>query len=231
MTRNKRGGRARLATSWAFGSVARTVRGWILCYALGPIVDHYTRPSVVGRERLSSVEQPVILAANHSSHMDTPLLLQALPEEWRRRTVVAAAADYFFRNRLTAWSVSLVFGAVPIERQVRSRDAAEGLGDLVRAQWNVLVYPEGTRSRDGKLGSLRTGAARLALELGVPIVPIRLHGTHEAMPPGRWWPRHHRVAVVFGEPLRPLEGEDHRALTARLTASLVALDSPPTEPA
>ena len=215
--------------SWAFGSAARTVRGWILCCALGPIVDHYTRPTVVGSERLSEVEQPVILAANHSSHIDTPLLLQALPPEWRRRTVVAAAADYFFRNRLLAWSVSLVFGAVPIERHVRTRDAAEGLGALVRSKWNVLVYPEGTRSRDGRLGALRTGAARLALELGVPIVPIRLHGTHDAMPPGRWWPRHHRVTVVFGEALRPHDGEDHRALTARLTKAIAALD-PAEEP-
>jgi 1-acyl-sn-glycerol-3-phosphate acyltransferase len=224
VTTDKRGARDLADTSWAHGPVARTVRGWILCYVLRPILEHYTHPTVLGSENLDELEQPVIFAANHSSHIDTPLLLQALPEKWRRRTVVAAAADYFFRNRLIAGAVALVFGAVPIERNARpSRDAAEGLSDLVRSDCNVVVYPEGTRSRDGTMGSLRSGAARMALERDVAVVPICLSGTHAAMPPGRWWPRRHRAIVAFGAPLTPLVGEDHKLLTARLEEALVAL--------
>ena len=214
----------RTPRAWAHGPGASTVRGWILVYLLRPIVDHYTSPTIMGREHLARIQQPVVFAANHSSHIDTPLLLQSLPEEWRRRTAVAAAADYFFRNNLIAWAVSLAFGAVPIERNARiSRGAAEGLTDLVRSDLNVLVYPEGTRSRDGSMGALRSGAARLALERDVPIVPIYLTGTHEAMPPGRWWPRRHHATVVFGEALIPRPGEEPKSLTARLQAAFSAM--------
>jgi 1-acyl-sn-glycerol-3-phosphate acyltransferase len=216
-------------TSWAQSATARFVRRFIHGLVLEPILEVYTHPTVVGRENLAGLDEPVIFAANHSSHIDTPILLRALPVRWRERTVVAAAADYFFRKKPIAWSVALVFGAVPIERQVRTRDAAESLIDLVQSDWNILVYPEGTRSRDGSMGPLRTGVARLALEHDIPIVPIYVSGTHEAMPPGRWWPRHHKATVAFGPPLTPLAGEDHKALTARLTDALGKLRSSLTE--
>ena len=226
MSRSNAGRRTQRAWTWTHGPGASRVRGWILCYLLRPIVDHYTSPTVMGREHLARTQQPVIFAANHASHIDTPLLLQSLPEDWRRRTAVAAAADYFFRNALLAWAVSLAFGAVPIERHVRlSRGAAKGLNDLVRSDLNVLVYPEGTRSRDGSMGVLRSGAARLALEREVPLVPIYLTGTHEAMPPGRWWPRRHHATIVFGEPLVPRAGEEPKSLTVRLQAALGAMRS------
>src|SRR5215210_3905230 len=102
-------------TSWAQNSTARFVRRFIHGLILEPILEIYTHPTVVGRENLAGLDGPVIFAANHSSHIDTPILLRALPVRWRERTVVAAAADYFFRKKPIAWSVALVFGAVPIE--------------------------------------------------------------------------------------------------------------------
>ena len=210
--------------SWAHGRAARAVRHAFLCYVLGPILEHYTHPRVVGVDKLSGLVPPVVFAANHSSHIDTPLLLRSLPAPWRNNTAVVAAADYFFRNRVVAWVVSLAFGAVPIERNARSsRDSARRLNEILRGRCNVLVYPEGTRSRDGRMGPLRSGAARLALEHDIPVVPIYLHGTHEAMPPGRRWPRRHPATIAFGDPIRPHPREDHKAVTERLRRALAGM--------
>ncbi|MFN2488389.1 MAG: lysophospholipid acyltransferase family protein [Actinomycetota bacterium] len=206
--------------SWAHRPLAQITRKWILLYVLGPIITHYTHPSVRGTEHLSSLVAPVVFAANHSSHMDTPLILRALPGRWRRRTAVVAAADYFFRNRLVAGLVSLAFGAVPIERKAGARDSARRLNNLVQASTNLLVYPEGTRSRNGEMGPLRSGAARLAIAHGIPIVPIRVSGSHDAMPPGQWWPRRFPVAVSFGPAIRPAPGEDHKGVTERVERAL-----------
>jgi 1-acyl-sn-glycerol-3-phosphate acyltransferase len=212
--------------SWAHRAPARALRTGIILYLLGPILEHYTHARVVGEHHLERLRPPVVFAANHSSHIDTPLLLRALPARWRNRTAVAAAADYFFRNKLIAWLVSLAFGAVPIERNAPpSRHSTRQLNDLLSSDGNVLVYPEGTRSRDGRMGPLRSGAARLALEHRAPLVPIYLWGTHEAMPPGRWWPRRHQATIAFGEPIHPRPGEDPKSVTARLEIALAALRS------
>jgi 1-acyl-sn-glycerol-3-phosphate acyltransferase len=150
--------------------------------------------------------------ANHSSHLDTPVILRALPRRWRSRTAVAAAADYFYSKRRIAIAVSLIFGTVPIARcgGGAGRDSLDHLDRLMRKRWSVLMFPEGTRSRDGGLGRLRSGAVLLAARRHVPIVPISVTGTNEAMPPGRAWPRRlhrgllsrrHAVEVTFGDPI------------------------------
>jgi 1-acyl-sn-glycerol-3-phosphate acyltransferase len=207
--------------AWAHGPPAQMIRNAILCYVLGPIISHYTHPRVLGREIFAGLSSPVVFAANHSSHLDTPVILRALPSRWRRETAVVAAADYFFRNRLLAGAVSLAFGAVPVERRSGlSRGSAQRLNEVIAASRNLLVYPEGTRSRNGDMGILRSGAARLAVEHGIPVVPISVKGTHDAMPPGRLWPRHHPVFVRFGPPICPSPDDDHKAVTARLERSL-----------
>jgi 1-acyl-sn-glycerol-3-phosphate acyltransferase len=183
-------------------------------FALTPIMRFYVRQRVTGREHLTAVDGPVVLVANHTSHLDTPVILRALPRRWRMRTAVLAAADYFYRNRLFAAFVSLLFNTVPVERRP-GRSAGEPtahLDRLISQRWNLLIYPEGTRSRDGKLGSLHRGAAYIAANHGLRIVPIRVSGTGAVMPPdGRWlrrprgrrWVRRHPVAIDFGSPIDP----------------------------
>jgi 1-acyl-sn-glycerol-3-phosphate acyltransferase len=181
-------------------------------FVLNPLMDFYARRRATGRDKLAALKGPVILVANHASHMDTPVILSALPRRLRKRTVVAAAADYFYRNRFTAWLVSLIFNATPIDRKGGGGVSKNGshLDTLLDQGWNLLLYPEGTRSRDGMPGPLRRGAAVLAAAHHLTIVPIRVTGTAEAMPPGRFWPkrlrskpvpRRHRIEVSFGEPI------------------------------
>jgi 1-acyl-sn-glycerol-3-phosphate acyltransferase len=200
-------------TSWARGRAAAAVREALLLGVLSPLIDAYTRASVIGRERLDAAEPPVLFVANHSSHMDTPVILRALPPRWRRRTAVAAAADYFYRVPWLAHLVSLAFNTIPVERKGAADDAAAELVRLIGEGWSVVVFAEGTRSRDGTVGRLHSGAALLAAEHGLDIVPVLVTGTHAVMPPGRRWMRRGRerasIAVHFGAPIRP-GADEHR---------------------
>lgn len=186
----------------------------VLRFVLNPIMDLYARRRTTGREKLAALKGPVILVANHASHLDTPVILSALPRQLRKRTVVAAAADYFYRTRLTAWFVSLIFNTTPIDRKGGSGLAKDGshLDGLLDQGWSLLLYPEGTRSRTAVPGRVRRGAAVLAASHHLKVVPIRVTGTREAMPPGRLWPtrlragavsKRHRITVSFGEPISP----------------------------
>ena len=206
--------------SWARSPLARALREVVLIDLLGPAMDLYTRRRVRGREQLDRLEGPVVFVANHCSHMDTPAILRALPGRWRRRTAVAAATDYFYRKRALAGAVSLAFNTVPMQRGGGGLEhgSTSHLDRLIGERWNLLVFPEGTRSRDGRVGRLRSGAAVLAAKHDLPIVPIYISGTHAVMPPGRRWmrhrpgcllPRRHAIEVRFGAPIRPRAGE-HR---------------------
>jgi 1-acyl-sn-glycerol-3-phosphate acyltransferase len=181
-------------------------------------MDLYTRRRMAGREHLDDLTGPAVFVANHNSHMDTPVILRALPHRWRRRTAVAAAADYFYDTRRKALTVSLAFGTVPLDR---NSGAGVGPGQtahldsLIADGGSLLIFSEGTRSRDGRVGRLRSGAALLAAEHNLPIVPIYLSGTGDAMPRGRRWmvfkagrpgPRH-PLEIRFGRPIVPSPGE------------------------
>jgi 1-acyl-sn-glycerol-3-phosphate acyltransferase len=111
-------------------------------FVLNPIMDYYARRWASGREKIAGLKGPVILVANHASHMDTPVILSALPRKLRKRTVVAAAADYFYRNRFIASVVSLVFNTTPIDRNGggMSKDGSH-LDKLLDQGWNLLLYP------------------------------------------------------------------------------------------
>jgi 1-acyl-sn-glycerol-3-phosphate acyltransferase len=210
---------------WARCRLARVARESILQMLLAPLMDRYVRLRVTGREQFRMVEPPVVLVANHSSHLDTLTVLRALPLKWRQRTAVAAAADYFYKHRAVASAVALAFNTVPVLRRTgagASNGSLAHVDRLIEQRWNLLMFPEGTRSREGTLGRLRTGAAVIAHKHDIPIVPVRLEGTFDAMPPGRLWPRRaspmrrHEVSVTFGPPLWPERDESARAFMERL---------------
>jgi 1-acyl-sn-glycerol-3-phosphate acyltransferase len=203
---------SQLDVPWARTWIAGLIRENFMRFVLNPTMDFYAARRASGRDKLEQLRGPVILVANHASHLDTPVILSALPRRLRKRTVVAAAADYFYRNRVVASLVSLIFNTVPVERRRGGGMSKNGghLDILLDQGWNLLLYPEGTRSRDGMPGPLRRGAAVLAASHNLSIVPIRVTGTSEAMPPGRFWPRRrhdqpvprrHRIEVAFGEPI------------------------------
>jgi 1-acyl-sn-glycerol-3-phosphate acyltransferase len=215
-------------TAWARRPAVRVARAALLGAIMDPMMRANLSPRSSGAEVFDDLDGPVLIVSNHASHLDAPLLLCALPREVRERTVVTAAADYFFENTWRALSTALAFGTVPIDRRGGAPSAAPV--ELVAAGWNLVLFPEGTRSPDGARRRFRHGAAQLAKTCGVPVVPAGLRGTFAAMPRGRSWPLPGKpgVSVRFGRPIRPGESEDVRAFTDRLSAEvdrLVAEDA------
>jgi 1-acyl-sn-glycerol-3-phosphate acyltransferase len=217
---------AEMDVPWARCNLAKAAREGLISLGLGPLIDFYVRNRTVGREVFDKLDHPVVFVANHSSHLDTPTILRAMPRKWRARTAVAAAADYFYDSRWKARGVALLFNTVPLGRQGGGlgNGATDHVDRLIDDGWNLVMFPEGTRSRDGEIGKLRSGAAVIAANHDIDIVPMYLSGTHEAMPPGQNWPRRipgrflsrrHQVEVRFGQPIRPRDVEHrHEAMEA-----------------
>ncbi|MHB1486135.1 MAG: lysophospholipid acyltransferase family protein [Acidimicrobiales bacterium] len=210
-------------TAWARRYPVRMVRALVTDGVTRPIVAALAAPEILGRDRLSNLDGPVIFAANHASHIDTPILLTSLPERFRHRCVVAAGADYFFDKEWKAALWSFAINAVPIERTKVSRRSAELPAELIRQGWSLVIYPEGGRSPDGWMQTFRGGAAYLAHKTGTPLVPIYLEGTRRVLGKGATALRPARTKVCFGSPMRAAGDEDARRFSVRIEAAVAAL--------
>jgi 1-acyl-sn-glycerol-3-phosphate acyltransferase len=144
---------------------------------------------------------PCVLVANHASHADTAALVAALPA--RRRPVVAAAADYWFDQPLRRLACTTLVRTIPVRRTGGGHGDLARAAELLAAGHDVIVYPEGSRSRDGSIGRFHSGAARLADAAEVPLVPVGIRGTRELLPVhGRL--RRSPVTVHIGAPVASL---------------------------
>ncbi|MEU8352360.1 lysophospholipid acyltransferase family protein [Streptomyces sp. NPDC048845] len=168
---------------------------------LGPLLRLLFRPRIEGLEHVPE-EGAAIVAGNHLSFSDHFLMPAILP----RRITFLAKQEYFtgpgLKGRLTAAFFRAV-GQIPVDRSNREAGGAaiaEGLKVLARDEL-LGIYPEGTRSHDGRLYKGRVGVAVMALRAEVPVVPCAMVGTFEIQPPGRRLPRPGRVTIRFGEPL------------------------------
>jgi 1-acyl-sn-glycerol-3-phosphate acyltransferase len=212
-------------TAWARRYPARLARAVVVDDVVRPIVHVLASPRVDGLDRIAAVDddEPLIFAANHHSHLDTPLVLTCLPPARRHRTVVAAGADYFFTSRWRSATAALTIGAFPIERTKVSRRSADIAADLLDEGWNLVIFPEGGRSPDGWGQPFRGGAAYLSLRCQRAVVPVHLAGTGRVLRKGRRWPTPSTVRVTFGAPMRPDDGEDARRFGARIEQAVAAL--------
>ena len=180
---------------------------------------------------------PVIFAPNHQSHLDTPLILSALPTRYRYRIAVAMWKEYFdayfsperhtgyerFRDSLTYGLVTLFFNAFPIpQTEAGTRPSLRYIGDLVNENWSILFFPEGERTEAGEIKSFRPGVGLMARRLGVSVVPIRLRGVEKILHRHAHWPRPGHVELAFGAPLH-LKGEDYAALAKQVEEAVRAL--------
>jgi len=210
-------------TAWARRYPVRLARAMLLDDVTWPIVRLGASPRVFGREHLEPLEGPVIVTANHASHLDTTLLLCCLPPRIRHHAVVGAAADYFFDRRWKAalWAFSL--GAIPMERVRVNRRSADLAAALIEEGWSLVIFPEGGRSPDGWGQEFKGGAAYLAKRCGVPVVPVHLRGTRAIAPKGSSQVRPGETEVRIGTPLWATEGEDARRFAARIEAAVALL--------
>ena len=170
-------------------------------FLLGPILKALFRPWVRGMENIPT-SGPVILASNHLSFSDSIFL----PLQTRRPVVFLAKSEYFtgkgLKGALTRWFFKAT-GQLPIDRSGgKASEASLNTGLRVLGQGQVLgIYPEGTRSPDGRLFRGRTGIARMALESKVPVIPVAMIDTEKVQPIGRKLPRIRRIGIIIGEPL------------------------------
>ncbi|WP_433121790.1 lysophospholipid acyltransferase family protein [Micromonospora sp. CA-246542] len=175
---------------------------WLLKHViLGPLLKLIFRPRVEGLRHVPATG-PVILASNHLSFFDSifiPLIVS-------RRVTFVAKAEYFTGKGIKGWLTKMFFvgtGTIPVDRSggQAARAALDTQLRVLRAQGVAGIYPEGTRSPDGRLYRGKTGVARLALESGAVVVPVAMLNADELQPPGRLLPRIGQVRVRFGAPL------------------------------
>ena len=188
------------------------------------VVNRTIRRTNVVDPAAYGVRGPCVVVANHSSHLDAPLVMSGVPRSISRDLATGVAADYFF----TAWYkklfTRLIFNAFPVDRT--GTGANRGLSKrMLAAGVPLLLFPEGTRSKTGRMASFKVGAAGLAHALKVPVVPVALIGAHEAMPRGSSWPRRGRppVVVAVGRPLRARDNENVAGFNERIEAAVRAL--------
>ncbi|MDR3070707.1 MAG: 1-acyl-sn-glycerol-3-phosphate acyltransferase [Propionibacteriaceae bacterium] len=179
---------------------------------------------VHGRENLTQLKAPFIAIGNHTSHLDACMIFCSLP--WRLSSNLAsgAAADYFFSSWYKAFATRLFFNTYPVEREgLRNRKGLSG--ELLSAGVPLLLFPEGTRSRTGAMGSFKPGAAALSISRNVPILPIALVGNYAAMPYGTPTPVSGRppVHVVFGRPMKAGPAEVALQFSERLRRYIIEL--------
>ncbi|GAB4222767.1 MAG: AMP-binding protein [Gammaproteobacteria bacterium] len=148
------------------------------------------------------LNQPFIICANHTSHLDN-ILLASLDIFSSQKIVFTGAKDYFFKNTFKRNLVSSITPVIPFERDNNPLNLARNMEFIRLAQQDkyiIVVYPEGTRSIHGKLGNFKPGAALFAAHYQLPVVPAYIEGTFQALPKGKYLPKPGTLSVIFGEP-------------------------------
>ncbi len=188
----------------------------------------------VGLDHLAALDEPLVLAANHQSHVDTAAILGTLPRSMRERTAVAAALDVFGRSgngsmpslkrEFLQLLVAAGFHAFAFDRHGPPLRSVRTAADLVRKGWSLLIYPEGTRSRTGQMAPFKAGVGLLARFTGRPVVPVYVEGGPSVLPCRAFLPRPGRMVVRYGSPLRYRPGETPGGFAARLQDAVRGLD-------
>lgn len=217
-----------MASSWPERIRSRrlaALRALLRWVVLRPVSHWYLRIHITGSANCAGLDGPILVVANHSSHWDSVLIHGYLPTKITRTLATAAAADHFFQRTSRPLAPRLLFNAFPVVRRGKPGLAPRGLtGDLLDAGTSVLIFPEGTRSRDGGAvtASLNPGAAILATRRGLPCLPIRITGTWQAWPPGQHGPKRprHDVDMRILTPITPRPGEAAAAFNRRLRTAL-----------
>lgn len=219
--------------------IAKLIRGLSLEGILLPIAKRIARRKVSGLENLTSLHGPVIFAANHQSHFDTPVILASLPLHWRRKIAPAMWKEYFdahfhpdkysrfqhWTNSFLYWLIAILFNGFPIpQTEVGAGESIRYMGELVEEGWSILIFPEGERSVTGEIGRFFPGVGMIASRLRLSVVPIRLRGLDRVLPRNATWPRPGRVEVRFGAPIQ-LQGDSYPELARRVEAAVRDLRS------
>ena len=216
--------------SWNRRAVVRMVRRASLATWILPIARIFAHIRVEGLEQVERLTGPVVFAANHQSHMDTPVILAALPGRVRARVAVAMAKEFFrahffpeqhsrrqwFTNTLNYYLAAFFFNAFPLpQREAGARQTLRYIGELLSERFSVLLFPEGRRTDAGEIHPFRPGIGMIGARLGVPIVPVRLEGLDRVLHQKARMATPGPVRVAFGAPMT-LRGDDYADLARQV---------------
>jgi long-chain acyl-CoA synthetase len=223
--------------AWNRSAIARAIRRVSLPTWILPLARAFAWLRVEGREHLTGVDGPVIFAANHQSHMDTPVIMAALPPAFRYRVAPAMAKEFFkahfypeqhgraawFTNSLNYYLATLFFNAFPLpQREAGARQTLRYIGDLLEDGFSVLIFPEGKRTDTGEIDRFRPGIGMIASRLAVPVVPVRLDGLEKILHHSWRMAKPGRVRVAFGKALK-LAGDEYAALAKQVEDAVRSL--------
>jgi long-chain acyl-CoA synthetase len=223
--------------AWSRSLPVRAIRRASLPTWILPLGRIFARVNVEGLEHLRAIDGPVIFAANHQSHFDTPVILDSLPPRWRYRVATAMAKEFFkahffpaeygrlawFTNSLNYYLASFFFNAFPLpQREVGTRQTLRYIGELLGAGYSILLFPEGRRTVHGEVNRFMPGIGMMASRLEVPVVPVRLEGLDRVLHSTAKFPTVGRVRCAFGAPLQ-LKGTDYAALARQVEEAVKSL--------
>jgi long-chain acyl-CoA synthetase len=205
---------------------------WIL-----PLGYPFMDLKVEGLEHLEGLKGPVLFAANHQSHMDTPAIMLALPPARRYGLAVAMAKEFFaahfypagrpLKQRLKGTTLYLLscqfFNAFPLpQREAGARQTLRYVGEVAADGYSILIFPEGRRTETGEIDRFQPGVGMIGAKLGLPVVPVRLDGLERVLGKSMRWPVRGPVRVAFGAPIQ-LTGEDYPAMAKRVEEAVRGL--------
>jgi long-chain acyl-CoA synthetase len=223
--------------AWSRLAPVRALRRVFQPAVIFPLTRYYARTAARGLENLTNAAGPVVFAANHQSHMDTPAIVAALPKHFRYRVAPAMSKEFFkahfhpegyslyrrFISSLQYYLAVLAFNAFPIpQRELGVSHTMRYIGELVAEGWSILIFPEGVRAGEGDLRRFQPGVAMIASRLGVPVVPVRIRGLHDVLDPNAKWATRGQVTISFGAPMR-MDGNDYSAQAAQIEEAVKAL--------
>ena len=212
--------------SWSRSRPIRALRRASLPTWILPLARVFVKLEVRGLEHLEHLSGPVIFAANHQSHFDTPVILMALPARWRYRVAPAMAKEFFkahfypeqfgrkawFTNSLNYYLASTFFNAFPLpQRETGTRQTLRYIGDLFADGFSLLIFPEGKRTEKGEINRFQAGIGMIASRLDVPVVPVRLDGLDRVLHQTWKFPQRGPARVTFLPPMS-LTGNDYASI-------------------
>jgi len=223
--------------AWGRRWPARVGRSILQAVLVLPLTRLFAHISVSGLEHVRGLSGPVIFASNHQSHMDTPVILAAMPRAVRRRVAPAMAKEFFtahffpagvgLRDRsvtsLVYYLAVLAFHAFPLpQREAGARDTLKYIGGLASDGFSILIFPEGQRGETGPLKPFRPGVGMIGSRLSLPVVPVRLDGVDRVLHTGWRMAKPGPVRVTFGSPIT-LTGDDYAAMARQLERAVMDL--------
>jgi long-chain acyl-CoA synthetase len=228
---------------WAQSWPIRWLRAASYYLLARPAMFLLGEPRISGQENLRSLNSPVLIISNHITYLDPGYVLAALPARLRRRVAVAMEGEVLeamrtpprgtrlfagVLSRVQYWLVVALFNVFPLPQRAGFRKSFNFAGDLIDRGWSVLIFPEGARTRDGKMAPFRAGIGLLATRVRLPVVPVHLDGIFERKQAGKRWALPGKIKVTVGVPINFSETEPAEQIALELERRVAALETKDT---